>query len=133
MDLITYAKGDKLLSFILALWGNGSLLLWIIFGYKAGGINGIAVGLIGHYFFTLVVVYYILKLKYSFGYKKKTIRSASFNFGLVILAASAIFTLPISMGYVVSGGILIISLYNSVKSLNKLVDLQTQFLKLFKK
>jgi len=132
MDLISYAKGDKLLSFNMALFGNISLLAWVIIGYKISGINGIAVGQIGHYLLTLIFVHTVLKIKYSFCYAKETIIIAINSACLVLMTIIATLFLPIKLGVGIGVGILFVSSYYSYYSLNILIDLKAHLIRLLK-
>jgi O-antigen/teichoic acid export membrane protein len=127
MDLITFAKGENRLTFILAIIGNISMIMSIIIGYRIGGISGIAFAYILHYSIIFIFLNIVFYKKYSFRY----LRRANTNAGLCVLfgglALLAVLSETIKIGNYLAGIMFLISSTYSFYKLNKLVGLKYIF------
>lgn len=133
MALISFAKGDRKTFLTLSIIGNGLLILTSILGYKFFGLDGISSLFIIQAISCFVIVYLTAYKKYNYWMSK----SFTMIFVLGIIMISIVYLLvvftPSQYGYSFSVVFLCISVFYSIRKLNKLIGLQELYNNFIKK
>ena len=118
------AKAESKLFVITEVVSCIITFVFCILGYKLGGLAGIGVATAAALAFYLVMVFFIVKRKYSFSFSKGFVKIASIQFLLVSACVAVVYSLPTIPKYCVGVLIVGICVYVSLIGLNKRMDLK---------
>lgn len=122
---IFLAKAESKLFIITEVASCIVTLGFSLLGYKLGGLTGIGIASAAALLFYLVLVYLIVRKRYSFSFSKDFIKLACMQFLLVSACVTAVYTLPTIIKYFVGVLMVGVSTYVSFVGLNKRMDLMT--------
>ncbi len=120
---IFLAKGASKLFFVSELIANIYLLVFNIFGYKIGGLTGLGISFIISYFFYLIQVFFIAKIKYKFAFSNDFLRLFGIQLTLAILCFVVVKVFSFPYSYIVGVVLIAISVMLSFKELDKRIGI----------
>jgi len=123
MALISFAKGDRKTFLILSIIGNALLILSSILGYKLYGLNGISILFIFQAILCFIIVFITAYKKYNYWMSKSFIKIFSLGIILISLIYLLVVIAPSQYGFPISVLFLCISIFYSIRKLNKLIGL----------
>lgn len=120
---IFLAKGASKLFFVSELIANVYLLVFNIFGYKIGGLTGLGISFIISYFFYLIQVFFIAKIKYKFSFSNDFSRLFGVQLTLAILCFVVVKVFSFPYSYIFGVVLIAISVMLSFKELDKRIGI----------
>lgn len=127
---IILAKGEKKLYFKQELLGDAlNISLTIVF-YHFWGLIGIGLASLLNFSIYGIYVYFVLKNKFGFEFRKNTLKIIVFSFLTGLFNCLTLFFIDAVLGNFIIGSLLILSCVFSYRELDKRIDIQSIFLKL---
>jgi len=121
---IFLAKGAANLFFWSEFIANMYILLLNMAGYHFFRLNGLGISFMLGYFLYLIQVYIITKKKYDFSFNRLFLKLFFIQFLLGLGCFFVIFFVPTPWEYLVGTAFIGISIYHSLKELNKRLDIK---------
>ena len=122
-------------AFIFLAKGSNKLFVWNelisniyelglnILGYHFMGLTGLGISFLVNFLIYLVQVYFISKIKFAFSFERSFMKIFTIQFGIAILAFLIMEYLNYPYQYIVGIILIVISVWHSIKELNKRLDL----------
>jgi len=117
------AKGASKLYFWNEVIANIYMLLLNLLGYRFWGLNGLGISFLVGYFFYLLQVYIVAKLKYSFFFERAMYFLFLIQFFIATLCFVVVKLLITPYSYIVGSALIMLSLLYSFKELDKRIGL----------
>lgn len=121
---IMLAKGASKTFFWSELIANGYLLLFNILGYKYFGLDGMGISFLISYILVFLQVYFIASFKYKFSFKADFYRIFFFQLNFGIVCFLIIKTIPAPLAYIIGLLFIGLSVWFSIKEMDKLIGLR---------
>jgi len=99
------------------------MLLLNLLGYRFWGLNGLGISFLVGYFFYLLQVYIVAKLKYSFFFERAMYFLFLIQFFIATLCFVVVKLLITPYSYIVGSALIMLSLLYSFKELDKRIGL----------
>lgn len=123
IGFVILAKGDNKIFFWNELITNIQMLLLNILGYYFLGLEGLGISFMVSFFIYLVQVYFISKRKYMFNLSFDVKKIFSIQLFLALLCLWGVLTIKGNMKFFIGATLIIVSIFFSVKELDKRIDL----------
>lgn len=133
LAFIILAKGEKKLYFKQEILGDAMNIGFTILGYQYFGLIGIGLAMAFNYVVYGVYVYYVVRNKFSFSFRKNTIGIIVKSSILGILAGLTVSFLEYPNAYWILAILSILAVYSSYIDLNKRIDLNEYVKKIIAK
>lgn len=124
LAFIILAKGEKKLYFQQEILGDAMNIICTIIGYQLFGLTGIGLAMVFNYAVYGFYVFYVIKRKFEFAFRKNTFILMFKSVLLGITAAVTVTFLDYPNAYAILAILSILSIYFSYIELNKRVDLK---------
>lgn len=122
------AKGENLLFIKNEIVANLSNLVLCVVGYKLGGLSGLGIGYMLHFFVYILLLYFVASRKYNYRYSKSLIQILLFQLSLAMFSIIINLTLRLLYLYSISIILIIASVLFSYHELDKRMDI-TKYIK----
>ena len=126
---ILLAKSATGVFFWNELAGNIYILGFNILGYKVAGLEGLGISYLVSYFIYFIQIFIVTRLKYSFSFGRVFYHIAGIQFLLGVLCFLVMRTLASPWMYVIGSLIIAVSVFYSLRELDRRMELKTIFWK----
>lgn len=130
LAFIILAKGEKRLYFQQEIVGDAMNIIFTILGYHFFGLIGIGLAMVFNYAFYGIYVFYVVKKKFMFDFRKNTSMLMLKAIFLGLTSAIIVTYLDYPNAYFILSILSLYSLYFSYTELNKRIDLNTYWQKI---
>lgn len=121
---IFLAKGTSKLFFWNELLSNFILLSLNLIGYHLWGLTGLGLSFALAYLFYLIQVYLVSRIKFAFSFDHSLVTIFTVQFSLAVLCFLVVKYMSQISSYIIGIGLILISVWYSVKELDKRLDLK---------
>lgn len=126
LGYISFAKGDKKTFFLLeGIFGGILTLAYNVLGYRLGGLNGMAIGIVFGYLAYFIIIVYLTHRLYGFRLEKIFVSLFIRLMGLTLAAIVCALFLPAIWNYAVGGILLGIAVWYSYKELDRRMSIKS--------
>ena len=132
IGFIFLAKGASNIFFWNELIGNAYMLLFNIIGYKFGGLSGLGISFLLGYICYFVQVFYIAKIKYTFGFEKSFLYIYGIQIILAVICFGIVKSISAPWSFLIGSIFMIISCLYSLFELERRIGLVQLLKKTFK-
>jgi len=133
IGFIFLAKGASKVFLWNEVLSNSYTLCFNLFGYFYGGLEGLGISFMISYFFHLLQMFIVTKIKYQFSFNSAFLKIFFIQL-LLSVACFLVVKFTISLvNYIVGIGLIILSCLYSIRELNRMMDIRGVLVKFKKK